>query len=35
MLRSESGDILSELEQKIQQLIETHAKEKSDIELER
>ena len=35
MLRSESGDILSELERKMQMLIDNHAQEKQDIEKER
>jgi galactokinase/mevalonate kinase-like predicted kinase len=35
MLRSESGDILSELERKMQMLIDNHAQEKQEIEKER
>jgi predicted nucleic acid-binding Zn-ribbon protein len=32
MLRNESGDIMSELEKKMQMLIEAHEKEKTEIE---
>jgi hypothetical protein len=35
MLRNESGDILSELERKMQMLIENHEREKEDIEKDR